>query len=161
MINDSIKSDKLIGMIQPKILKKENQELPELYSVGCMGKIVNLQKTDDERYLIELKGLIRFNLIDEILTKKKLSKGNITKSLLNDYKMPVISIVIRKAFLPDITNVFNAKYDLLADFDFSINFSLKHKFDCIQDPVAIYRRHEFQLSRKLFGKQEYNYKRYR
>ena len=71
MINDSIKSDKLIGMIQPKILKKENQELPELYSVGCMGKIVNLQKTDDERYLIELKGLIRFNLIDEIVTKKK------------------------------------------------------------------------------------------
>ena len=71
MINDSIKSDKLIGMIQPKILKRENQELPELYSVGCMGKIVNLQKTDDERYLIELKGLIRFNLIDEIVTKKK------------------------------------------------------------------------------------------
>ena len=36
-----------------------------------MGKIVNLQKTDDERYLIELKGLIRFNLINEIVTKKK------------------------------------------------------------------------------------------
>ena len=64
-----------------------------------------------------------------------------------------LTIVLRKAFLNDITNVFNAKYDLLADFDFSVNFSLKHKFDCVQDPVAIYRRHEFQLSRKLFVKQ--------
>ena len=71
MINDSMKSDKLIGMIQPKLINKENQDLPELYSVGCMGKIVNLQKTDDERYLIELKGLIRFNLISEVVTKKK------------------------------------------------------------------------------------------
>ena len=71
MINDSMNSDKLIGMIQPKVIKKENQDLPELYSVGCMGKIVNLQKTDDERYLIELKGLIRFNLISEVVTKKK------------------------------------------------------------------------------------------
>ena len=71
MINDSMKSDKLIGMIQPKLLDKENQDLPELYSVGCMGKIVNFQKTDDERYLIELKGLIRFNLISEIVTNKK------------------------------------------------------------------------------------------
>jgi len=71
MINDSMKSDKLIGMIQPKLIKNENQDLPELYNVGCLGKIVNLRKTDDERYLIELKGLIRFNLIDEVVTKKK------------------------------------------------------------------------------------------
>ena len=72
---------------------------------------------------------------------------------MNDYKIALLTIVIRKAFLNDITNVFNSKYDLLADFDFSVNFSLKHKFDCIQDPIAIYRRHEFQLSRKSFDKQ--------
>ena len=37
-----------------------------------MGKIVNLQKTDDDRYLIELKGLIRFNIINEILQRKNI-----------------------------------------------------------------------------------------
>jgi len=101
-------------------------------------------------WLLNRKNIIKKK---KIFSKKKLSKGNITKSLLNDYKIALLTIVIRKAFLNDITNVFNSKYDLLADFDFSVNFSLKHKFDCIQDPIAIYRRHEFQLSRKSFDKQ--------
>ncbi len=71
MINDCMKSNKLIGMIQPKIIKNKNLDTPELYKIGCMGKIVNLQKTDDGRYLIELKGLIRFNIISEIISNKK------------------------------------------------------------------------------------------
>ena len=71
MINDCMKSNKLIGMIQPKIIKNKNLDNPELYKIGCMGKIVNLQKTDDGRYLIELKGLIRFNIISEIISRKK------------------------------------------------------------------------------------------
>ena len=72
MINDCMKSNKLIGMIQPKIIKNENLDTPELYKIGCMGKIINLQKTDDGRYLIELKGFIRFNIISEIdIIKKK------------------------------------------------------------------------------------------
>ncbi len=71
MINDCMKSNKLIGMIQPKIIRDKNLDTPELYKIGCMGKIVNLQKTDDGRYLIELKGLIRFNIISEIMSEKK------------------------------------------------------------------------------------------
>ena len=71
MINDSMNSNKLIGMIQPKITRNENLNIPELYKIGCMGKIENLQKTDDGRYLIELRGLIRFNIVSEIKSKKK------------------------------------------------------------------------------------------
>ena len=51
--------------------KNENLDIPNLYKIGCMGKIVNLEKTDDGRYLIELKGLIRFNIISEIASEKK------------------------------------------------------------------------------------------
>ena len=58
MINDSMKSDKLIGMIQPKIQKKQNNTVPELHQIGCMGKITVFQETEDGRYLIELKGII-------------------------------------------------------------------------------------------------------
>ena len=70
MINDCMKSDKLFGIIQPKIHKIENQNIPELHKIGCLGKIIDLQKTDDNRYLIELKGLIRFDIISEINSKK-------------------------------------------------------------------------------------------
>ena len=65
MINDSMKSDKLIGMIQPKSSKQENN-IPELYDVGCLGKITSFRETEDGRYLIELKGRIRFQITNEI-----------------------------------------------------------------------------------------------
>ena len=71
MINDSMKSDKLIGMIQPKILKKQINTVPELHQIGCMGKITVFQETDDGRYLIELKGIIRFEITKEVLSNKK------------------------------------------------------------------------------------------
>ena len=71
MINDCMETNKLIGMIQPKILKNENLNMPELYKIGCMGKIINSEKTDDGRYLIELKGMIRFKIVNEIVSNKK------------------------------------------------------------------------------------------
>ena len=70
MINDSMKSDKLIGMIQPKT-SYGDQNIPELYNVGCTGKITSFTQTEDGRFLIELKGLIRFKKIKEIITDKK------------------------------------------------------------------------------------------
>ena len=71
MINDSMKTNKLIGMIQPKLSIKESNTSPDLHEVGCLGKIVSFKETDDNRYLIELKGLIRFKIIKEELTNKK------------------------------------------------------------------------------------------
>tara|TARA_B100000767_G_C19611507_1_gene470057 strand:+ start:95 stop:742 length:648 start_codon:yes stop_codon:yes gene_type:complete len=71
MINDSMKTNKLIGMIQPKILKKSKLDIPELYNIGCLGKITSFKETDDGRYLIDLKGIVRFQIIKEIKTSKK------------------------------------------------------------------------------------------
>ena len=56
MINDSMRKDKLIGMIQPKFLKKNKLDTTDLYEVGCLGKIISFKETDDGRYLIDLKG---------------------------------------------------------------------------------------------------------
>ena len=71
MINDSMKSDKLIGMIQPRVLNNQDNFTPELYQVGCMGKITSFKETDDGRYLIDLKGIIRFKILEEINSDKK------------------------------------------------------------------------------------------
>ena len=69
MINDSMKSNKFIGMIQPKN-SNNNQSEPILHDVGCLGKITSFKETEDGRYLIELKGLIRFKIQQEIKNSK-------------------------------------------------------------------------------------------
>ena len=69
MINDCMKSNKLIGMIQPKN-SDNNQEEPLLHDIGCLGKITSFKDTDDGRYIIELKGLIRFRITKEIKSYK-------------------------------------------------------------------------------------------
>ena len=71
MINDSIKSNKLIGMIQPKKNNNLDNLVPELHNIGCLGKITTFQESDDGRFLIELKGLIRFEITKEIQSNKK------------------------------------------------------------------------------------------
>ena len=76
MVNDSMKSNKLIGMIQPKSSKDKNN-VPELHEVGCLGKIKTFSETDDGRYLIELKGIIRFRKIEELMTDKNYRVLNI------------------------------------------------------------------------------------
>ena len=70
MIDDSMSSNKLIGMIQPKNLIKDQLQ-PILHDVGCLGKITSFKETDDKRYIIELKGLIRFKIIKEIENLKE------------------------------------------------------------------------------------------
>ena len=65
MVNNCMKSNKLLGMIQPKSLKN-NISKPELHNIGCLGKITSFKETDDNRYLIDLKGLIRFKISKEI-----------------------------------------------------------------------------------------------
>ena len=73
MINDAMKSHKLIGMIQPK-KSTNNQNLYELHNIGCLGKITRFEETEDGRYMIDLKGLIRFKLIQKVKLSKKYIK---------------------------------------------------------------------------------------
>jgi Lon protease-like protein len=70
MINDSMKSNKFIGMIQPKKIIDESTP-PLLHKIGCLGKITSFKEMEDGKYMIELKGLIRFNVIKEIKSNKK------------------------------------------------------------------------------------------
>jgi len=67
MVNDSIKTNRIIGMVQPKNQKKN---IPELYSVGCAGKITSFNETDDGRYLIVINGICRFKILKEINNNK-------------------------------------------------------------------------------------------
>ena len=70
MINDCVKSNKFIGMIQPKKMNDKGIP-PVLHEIGCLGKITSFKETEDGRYLIELKGIIRFNIVQEIQSNKR------------------------------------------------------------------------------------------
>ena len=68
MISDSMKSNKFIGLIQPK--QNNNNSILDLHETGCMGKITSFKNTSDGRYLIELNGLVRFKITKEIKNNK-------------------------------------------------------------------------------------------
>ena len=70
MVNDSMKTNKMIGMIQPKSNNDQTNK-PDLHEVGCLGKITSFAETNDGRFLIEVKGLNRFHSIKELETEKK------------------------------------------------------------------------------------------
>lgn len=67
MIDDSMKSNKIIGLIQPK---EQNKNIPELYSVGCAAKITSYNESEDGRYLIVINGISRFKILKEVINDK-------------------------------------------------------------------------------------------
>ena len=67
LVLDCIKEKRLFGMVQPKN-KKEKK--PEIYKVGCLGKIVSFNETDDGSLIINLSGIIRFRVIEEVNSNK-------------------------------------------------------------------------------------------
>ena len=68
MIDDSMKTNRYIGMIQPK--KSGDLKKPDLHKVGCIGKITSFNETEDGRYLIVLNGVCRYEVINEISSDK-------------------------------------------------------------------------------------------
>ena len=85
MINDCIKTHRIIGIIQPKKVKKD---IPELYNVGCIGKITSFNETNDGRYLIVINGITRFKINKEIVNNKPYRECEVT---FDDYDRDMIS----------------------------------------------------------------------
>jgi Lon protease-like protein len=111
MVNDSMKSNKLIGMIQPK---KSIDDLtsPILHNIGCLGKITSFKETEDGRYLIELKGLIRFRVVKEIKTTKKYIQYEVDFERFNhdlDNKKEVLKFADLELIFKDLKILFEKK----------------------------------------------------
>ncbi len=71
MIDDSLKKNRMLGLIQPKY-KKNNfkSNNPEFYSIGCAGKITSFNETDDNRIILVLNGISRFKILEELPNEK-------------------------------------------------------------------------------------------
>ena len=64
LVNDTYKKDKLMGMVQSQ------KKGAEVYKIGCLGKISDLQKSKDGRVLINLTGITRFRILEEVNNAK-------------------------------------------------------------------------------------------
>ena len=90
MVDDTLKtSSRLIGIIQPLMKKKENIESFE-NAIGCYGRIIKFEETENKTYLISLKGLSRFRVINSQLIKRGYLSSKISveiyKNDLNELK---------------------------------------------------------------------------
>ena len=78
MVEDSLKTtSRLIGILQP-IMKKQDKNPSFKNIIGCFGKIVKFEETEQNTYLITLKGLSRFKIIDSHLVKRGYIYSNIS-----------------------------------------------------------------------------------
>ncbi|WP_024512966.1 LON peptidase substrate-binding domain-containing protein [Bradyrhizobium sp. ARR65] len=67
MVDDAFRdSHRLIGMIQPDVTHSTNEENPALFRIGCVGRITQLAETGDGRYILELTGISRFKVVEEM-----------------------------------------------------------------------------------------------
>ena len=143
MINDSMKSNKTIGMIQPKTLASGNSS-PTLHDVGCLGKITSFKETDDGRYLIELKGMIRFENIKELTTEKKYRVLNVNyENFIQDLKSEKEDIKFS-----DLELIFKDLKSLFEKRGFVINWKALEKQSLDETINALAMASPFSLEEK-------------
>ena len=110
MIDDSMKSHRMIGMIQPK--KSGGLKKPDLYEVGCIGKITSFNETDDGRYLVIINGISRFNINKEIETNKLYRTCEVNYEKYNrdlDDKVEKFELKDLDKIFKDLKNLFEKK----------------------------------------------------
>jgi uncharacterized protein len=138
LINDCMKEQRLFGMVQPK---SQNKKIPEVYDVGCLGKIVSFNETQDNRFVISLSGLIRFKIEKEITSNKLYRKFNVNYSNfindLNDKKSEKIKF--NKISLLNKIKIYFEKKNYAVEFNelVKLDFEQLISTTCMVSPFSI------------------------
>ena len=141
MVNDSMKSDKFIGMVQPKG-KKDNLE--DLHKIGCLGKITSFKETQNDRLLIELRGVIRFKIVKEISSNKKYRECEIS---FQDY-LHDLNDKKEELKFSDLELIFKDLKDLFEKRGFIINWKELEKQNLDETINALAMASPFTLEEK-------------
>ena len=141
MVKDSMETNKLIGLIQPK--QKKNTDKFDLYEVGCLGKISNFEKVDG-RYLIDLNGLTRFKIIKEIKTDKTYRQCEVTFDDFSDD----LQISKKELRFSDLELIFKDLKTLFEKKGYIINWKSLEKQDLNETINALAMASPFSLEEK-------------
>ena len=154
MVNDSMSHSKLIGMIQPKLkpttygifdsTELKNHLNPDLHEIGCMGKITSFKEIEDGKFLIELKGIIRFQIMKEIQSKKKYRQYEINFSNFYDD----LDVKIENIQFSDLKLIFKDLKKLFEKRGFIINWKALEKQSLDETINALAMASPFTLAEK-------------
>jgi hypothetical protein len=142
MVDDSMKGSRMIGMIQPK--KTSNNLVPELYNVGCVGKITSFNESEDGRYLIVLNGLSRFKILDEVKNNKLYRECEVS---FNEFKNDISSIKEEIKF-SDLELIFKNLKTLFKKRGYIINWKELEKQNLDQTINTLSMASPFSLEEK-------------
>ena len=125
LINDCMKENRMFGMVQPKNQKGMS---PEVYKIGCLGKIVSFNETDDKRFIISLSGIIRFRIKNEI------KKDKLYRNFEVDYSEFLHDLEVQKNEVADFDkkSLLNKIKIFFKKMDYAINFNELSKLDLDQ-----------------------------
>ena len=83
---------------------------------------------------------------NKIFIKGKLSHGKLAQKLINKFEMPILSTIIKRSVFNKIK--FDDRYSIIGDLDFFVRLSLIKNIAAIQEPLAYYRVHDSNLTKK-------------
>ena len=142
MVDQSMKGNRLIGIIQPK--KTGKLKKPDLYDVGCIGKITSFNETDDGRYLIVLNGICRFKVDHEINSSKLFRECNVKyEEYIDDFKA-----INKDVKISDLKKIFNDLKNLLKKQGYTINWEEIEKQNLDQTINTLAMASPFSLEEK-------------
>ena len=142
MINDSMKTNKFIGLVQPK--KNNVKSTLDLYETGCMGKITNFKDMSDGRFLIDLSGLVRFKITKEIKNTMSYRECEIS---FEDYKDDLNSQKQKLKF-SDLELIFKDLKSLFEKKGYLINWKSLEKQNLNETINALAMASPFSLEEK-------------
>ena len=122
LVSDCMKGNRMFGMVQPR---NSASMSPEVYSVGCLGKIISFNETTDKRFIITLLGLTRFKI------KKELQKEKLYRSLEVEYSEFLDDLQIKKyeTFSSEKKNLLNKIQVFFEKINYPVKYSELTKLD--------------------------------
>jgi len=142
MINDSMKTNKMIGLIQPR--NNDDGSIPGLHKIGCLGKITNFKDTSDGRYMIDLNGITRFEVTKEI---KDTKPYRICEANYDNFELD-LTPEKKKLKFSDLESIFKDLKLLFEKKGYIINWKSLEKQDLNETINALAMASPFSLEEK-------------
>jgi len=142
MIKDSMKTNQMIGLVQPKI--SGNNSILDLHEVGCLGKITNFRDTSDGRYMIDLNGITRFEITKEIKSTKPY---RICETSYDSFELDLVPEK-KKLKFSDLESIFKDLKLLFKKKGYIINWKSLEKQDLNETINALAMASPFSLEEK-------------